>query len=331
MNPLDSATELRLTKLLATLSEYKGSDLHLTVANPPSLRIAGKLQTLTNEALLTSAFIQTVIRSLLTDTQLQQLELKKDFVTAVTMKGKARYKIHAYSQQGNYSLTFRLIPITVPPLSRWTIHDAVKRCLEIKRGLILVAGSYGSGKSALITSLIEEHNQTAAHHIMTFEQPIEFAYTDAQSIIEQVELGIDVPDLPAARERVYQEDVDIIVVSCPIDAAVMRTVMQFVDMGKLVIVEVLAPTIQLTLDSVVGVFHANEQPAIRESLAQALQAVIALQPIAEPGQTALLACEVLRQTPATMNFIKHDSFDKIALILENGRNDGMITFEQSLR
>lgn len=328
---LDSATELRLNKLLSTLSEYKGSDLHLTVANPPSIRIGGKLQPLTNEALLTADFIQTIIRALLTETQLQQLELKKDFATAITLKGKARYKIHAYAQQGNYSLTFRLIPSTVPPLSRWTIHDAVKRCVEIQRGLIVVAGSYGSGKSALITSLIEEHNQTAAHHIMTFEQPIEFAYTDAQSIIEQVELGTDVPDLPAARERVYQEDIDIIVVSCPLDAAVMRTVLQFVDMGKLVIVEVLAPSVQLALDSVVGVFHATEQPAVRESLAQALQAVIALQPVAEPGQNPVLACEVLRQTTATANFIKHDSFDKIGLLLENGRNDGMITFEQSIR
>ncbi len=331
MTTLDSATELRLTKLLATLSEYKGSDLHLTVANPPSIRIGGKLQALTDELLLTNDFIQTVIRAMLTDAQLQQLELKKDFVTAITLKGKARYKIHTYAQQGNYSLTFRLIPTTVPPLSRWTIHEAVKQCIEIQRGLIIVAGSYGSGKSALITSLIEEHNQTAAHHIMTFEQPIEFAYTDAQSIIEQIELGTDVPDLPAARERVYQEDVDIIVVSCPIDAAVMKTVLQFVDMGKLVIVEVLAPTTQLVLDTVVGVFHANEQPAIRESLAQALQAVITLQSVVQPGQAPMLACEVLRQTTATINFIKHDSFDKIALVLENGRNDGMVTFQQSLR
>lgn len=328
---LDSATELHLHKLLATLSEYKGSDLHLTVANPPSIRIGGKLQALSNELLLTSDFIQTVIRALLTDTQLQQLELKKDFVTAITIKSKARYKIHAYAQQGNYSLSFRLIPTTVPPLSRWTIHAAVKRCIEIERGLIVVAGSYGSGKSALITSLIEEYNQAATHHIMTFEQPIEFVYTDAQSIIEQVELGTDIPDLPAARERVYQEDIDIIMVSCPLDSAVMRTVLQFVDMGKLVIVEVLAPTTQLVLDSIVGVFHANEQLAIRESLANGLQAVITIQPIAEAGQTTVLACEVLRQTTATINFIKHDSFAKIALLLENGRNDGMVTFEQSIR
>ena len=111
----------------------------------------------------------------------------------------------------------------------------------------------------------------------------------------------------------------------------MRTVLQFVDMGKLVILEVMSPSVELALNSVLGVFHAAEQPAIRESLAHALQAAVAIQPVSEPGQNPVLACEVLRQTTATINFIKHDSFDKIGLLLDNGRNDGMVTFEQSIR
>ncbi len=226
---LDSATELRLNKLLSALSEYKASDLHLTIANPPSLRIGGKLQSLANEPLLTKDFLSNLIHALLTDLQLQTLELTKDVTTVVTFKGKARYKLHAYSQQGNYSLTFHTIPLTVAPLSRWTIHTAVQQCSQIQKGLIVVAGGYGAGKSTLVAGLVEELNQTSAHHIMTFEQPIEFVYTDAQSIVEQVEIGVDIPDLQSGLQRVYQEDVDIVVVNMVLDAASMGTVLLFVE------------------------------------------------------------------------------------------------------
>lgn len=328
---LDSATELRLNKLLSALSEYKGSDLHLTIANPPSLRIAGKLQSLANEALLTNDFLHNLIQALLTDAQLQTLELIKDVTTVITFKGKSRYKLHAYSQQGNYSLTFHTIPLTIPPLSRWTIHAAVQQCSQIQQGLVVVAGGYGAGKSTLVAGLVEELNQTSPHHIMTFEQPIEFVYTDAQSIIEQVEIGVDIPDVQSGLQRVYQEDVDVVVVNTALDAATMRTVLHFIEMGKLVILEVMAPTISLALTSMVGVFHAAEQVSVRDELATAIQAIIALQPSEEQGQAPAIACEVLRQNTATINFIKHESFDKISLLLENGRNDGMITFEQSLR
>ncbi len=326
---LDSSTELRLIKLLATLAEYKASDLHLTVANPPAVRIGDRIQPLTGEALLTNDFIVNIVQALLTPTQLQQLELRKDIVLTVALKGKTRYRMHVYSQQGNISITFRLIPETIQPLSRWPVHQAIQQCLTIQRGLIIITGAYGSGKSSLLSAFIEEYNQNSPVHIMTFEQPIEYVFTDAKAIIEQVELGTDLPDLQTALPRVYQEDLNIIAVNSLLDAAAIRTIMQFVHMGKLVLVELMAPNVQGALESILNCFHATEQPSLREDLSSVLEAVIALQPHVSGGQTSL-ACEVLRRNTATINFIKHEGFDKIPLLLENGRSDGMITFEQSL-
>lgn len=329
MTMLDTATELRLTKLLASIAEYKASDLHLTVANPPTLRVADHIQALGDEQLLTNDFMMTVAQALLTPEQWQQLELKKDVVTTVTLKGKLRYRLHAYSQQGNMSLTFRLIPTTVQSLSRRNLPKAITDCLSIRQGLIVIAGEYGSGKTSLLSGFIEEYNQTLPVHIMTFEQPIEYIYNDSKSIIEQVALGTDLPDLESALPRIHQEDVSIIAVSALLDAAAIRTILQFVRMGKLVLVELTASNVQVALESLVTVFHATEQANVREELSTGLQAVIALQARSVGGQ-ATLACEVLRRNTAVINFIKHETFDKIGLIIENGRSDGMITFDQSI-
>ncbi len=326
---LDTATELHLTKLLASIAEYKAADLHLTVANPPMLRIGQQVQALSDEPLLTNDFMVTVAQALLTPQQWQQFELKRDCVVTVTLKGKQRYRLHVYSQQGSTSLTFRLIPTVVQSLSRQNLPKALADCLMIRQGLIVIAGEYGSGKSTVLAGFIEEYNQTRAEHIMTFEQPIEYIYNDSKAIIEQVSLGEDLPDLESALPRIYQEDVSIIVVSTLLDAVTIRTILQFVRMGKLVLLELTAPNVQAALESLVDVFHATEQIAVREELSTGLQAVIALQPRIIGGQT-LLACEVLRRSTAVVNFIKHESFDKIALIIENGRADGMVTFDQSI-
>ncbi|MFA6474915.1 MAG: ATPase, T2SS/T4P/T4SS family [Patescibacteria group bacterium] len=326
---LDTTTELRLTKLLASVAEYKASDLHLTVANPPSLRIAGRIQPLTSEPLLTNDFIITVVQALLSDQQWEQFQLKKDILVTLTFKGKTRYKFHAYAQQGNISASFRLIPAVVQPLTRWTIHDAVKQCVSIKQGLIVVAGTYGTGKSTLVSGMVEEYNQTLAAHIMTFEQPIEYRFTDNKSIIEQVEVGTDVSDMPSALSRLYQEDIDIVTVNVPIDASVVRTVLQIVQSGKLVILEVLSPNVASALSSIVNCFRMDEQASIREVLSNQLEAVIALKQTNVGGQVTI-ACEVLRKNAATITVIKKDSFDKIGMLIESGRNDGMITFDQSL-
>lgn len=327
--PLDSSNELHFIKLLSALSEYKASDLHLSVAAPPNLRISGKIVSLMNEDLITNEFIQNIVFSMLTDAQAQQLQLKRSLVFAFTFKGKTRYKVHVYYQHEHLSASFRFIPEHVLPLSRLLVPQAVKDIMQLQHGLVLVAGNYGTGKSTVLAGMLEELNLTTTQHIITFEQPIEYLFIDDKSIIEQVEIGIDLPDLTYALEFASHEDVDVIMVSAPLDAVNVRIILQLVAMGKLVLVEVGALTTSRALERLVTAFTTAEQPGIRMMIATHLQAAVALQFTTTATGTTALAAEVLRPNAEVLQIIKHESFEQLDAVLENNQTDGMATFTKS--
>ncbi|EKD76562.1 MAG: hypothetical protein ACD_43C00059G0001 [uncultured bacterium] len=328
---LDSSNELRFTKLLSTLSEYKASDLHLTLAAPPNLRIGDKIVSIPNEEILNNAFIQNIVLSMLSDEQARQFALKKSLVFTHSFKGHARYKVHCYMQNGHIAVSFRYIPDQILPLSRLMVVKAVRDITNLQSGLVIVAGDHGSGKSTLLAGLIEELNQTRQEHIVTFEDPVEHNFVDDKSMIEQISLGDDLPDLSAALEFVTHEDVDTIMVSAPLDAANIRIVLQLATMGKLVFCELTATTLRSAFERMVNTFNASEHTAIREQLASVLQVGVAVRLRSTAAGTLMQEAEVIKTNPAVVNFLRHDSFDKVALILENGRNDDMVTFEQSAR
>ena len=329
--PLDSNNELRFTKLLSTLSEYKALDLHFTLATPPNLRIGDKIIPIPNEEILNNAFIENIVFSMLTDEQARQFELKKNLVFTHTFKGHSRYKVHCYMQNGHVAVSFRYITEQILPLSRLIVSSAVRDVASLHSGLIIIAGDHGSGKSTLLAGMVEEFNQTRQQHIVTFEDPVEHTFVDAKSMIEQISLGKDLPDMSAALEFVTHEDVDIIVVSAPLDASNIRIVLQMATMGKLVLCELTASSLRAALERLVNTFTASEHAAIREQLASVLQAAVAVRLRSTISGSLVQEAEVLRSNPAVVNFLRHEAFDKIALILENGRNDGMVTFEQSAR
>lgn len=326
---LDSSHELHFIKLLSALSEYKASDLHLTVAAPPSLRIAGKITALTNEDLITDDFIQNIVFAMLTDEQALQLQLKRALVFAYVFKGKARYKVHVYYQHNHLSASFRYIPEQITLVSRLLVPNAVKDLLHITTGLVVVAGDYGTGKSTVLAGLIQELNTTTTQHVVTFEQPIEFVFNDDKSIIEQIEIGQDLPDLTYAIDFATHEDVDTIMVAVPLEAVTVRTILQLADMGKLVFVEVGALNTARALERMIAVFTGSEQAGMRELLASSLQVAIALQFTTIASGTIGLAAEVLRPNSEVLQVLRHESFDKLGLILESGQRDGMATFAQT--
>ncbi len=327
--PLDTATELRFIKLLSSLTEYKASDLHLTVATPPSLRIGGKIVPLLNEDLISQTFIQQIVGAMISDEQADQLQLKRSLVFAFTLKGKMRYKVHIYYQHQQLAASFRYLPTVVQSISHLPVPAAVQALSQLPHGLVIIAGDYGTGKSTVLAGLIEAINLTSAQHIVTFEQPIELIFTDNKAIIEQVELGRDLPDLTYAIDFVSNEDVDTIMVAAPLEAANIRTVLQLVAMGKLVLMEVPAPNIQRALERLVTIFSSDEQAGIREALATGLQAAVALRLFTTASGTNALAAEVLRSATGLANFLRHESFDQLETILANSRTEGMLTFAQA--
>lgn len=326
---LDSTTELRLTKLLSALADYKASDLHFSVGIPPSFRMAGSIVPLAGEALVTAEFVQTLVDALLTPVQQQQLAAAKSVVFGYTFKGKTRYKVHVYHQRGYPSVTFRYLPPRILPVSQLAVPAAVKKLATIEHGLIIIAGAYGSGKTTLLAGVIEEYNQTSAKHIMTFERPIELLLTDSKSMIEQCELGQDVMNIAEAVHLASAEDIDMIGISTVVDAASVRAACQLAQMGKLVLFEVTAPTIRSALDSLMGVFMSTEQTTMRTTLADVFQAAVALTAIPNTAGGVSVAAEVLRLNPGVYSVLRQENFDKIPMIIEHGHNDGMVTLEQS--
>lgn len=327
---MDTVLELRFSKLLSAVGAYKAAALHLSVGVPPSLRIADQIVTLTEEDLLMEDFMLQLVEALLTEEQLQRLHLLKSLVVCVMIKNKTRCKLHAYYQQGTLSLTLSLISSAVTPVEQLPVSQAVKALTQIKSGLVIVAGGYGQGKSTVLAGIIESLNQTTAQHIVTFEQPVEYIFTDTKAIVEQLELGRDLPDVNAIIPFLEQEDVDTMLLSTVLDASTFKTALHCAQMGKLVLLEVTAPTASLALSECLSMFLSAEQPAIRELLAMNLQAVIALRMTTGSSTTTVITAEVARQTPGLSHLLRTDSVEKLALVIENGHNEGMITFAQSI-
>lgn len=328
--PVNSSVELQISKLLASISEYKASDLHFSAGNPPTLRVAGKLIPLTSEELLTPEFIQSIIDGILPSELAPEFSLHREITFTYATKGKARYKVHAYYQQGYVSLTFRLIPMTIPPLVNFDIPEQVKNIVQFETGLIIVAGAYGAGKTTVLASCLEYYNQTFSKHIVTFEQPIEILFTDAKSIIEQRQIGRDIPNAAAVKDFATQEDVDIIMLANVDNADVFKAALNTAQMGKLVFIEVTAQSVQYTLERIIDLVSREDEAHVRSSLASCLRAVVALQAMPNNAGSVSLAAEVLLSSPGTVTMLRQDTFDKVNTILENGINEGMLSFQQSI-
>lgn len=330
VTPVNSSVELQISKLLASISEYKASDLHFSVGNPPTLRVGGKLVPLTSEELLTPEFIQSLIDGILPAELVPELDLHRDITFTYATKGKARYKVHAYYQQGYVSITFRLIPMTIPPLVNLDVPEPVKNIVQFQDGLIIVAGAYGAGKTTVLASCLEYYNQTFSKHIVTFERPIEILFTDAKSIIEQREVGRDIPNAAAVKDFAAQEDVDIIMIANVDNGDVLQAALHTAQMGKLVFIEVTAQSIQYTLERLIELVPHEDEAHVRSSLASCLRAVVALQAMPNNAGAVSLAAEVLLSGPGVTNMLRQDSFDKVNVILENGTAEGMLSFQQSI-
>lgn len=327
---MDSSVELLINKLLASISEYKASDLHLSAGNPPVLRIADKIMPLTSEDLLTPEFIKSVADNLLTEDQAKQLEVNRDVLFSHSFKGKERYKIHIYYQQGYLSISFRLIPLAIQPLTSTEFPDSVKNIAQYQDGLIIVSGPYGSGKTTFIASCIEYYNQNLEKHIVTYEQPIEILFTDSKSVVEQREIGRDAPNASSAKDFVSQEDVDILVLSDVHDADTIKAALGVAQMGKLVLIEMTANSVQMTLERIIDIIDSTDESHVRMALSSVLRAIVSLQGIPNNAGGLSIATELLLLSPGVVTMLRQDTFEKVNTIIENGQIEGMISLQQSI-
>ncbi|MCW1929940.1 MAG: ATPase, T2SS/T4P/T4SS family [Candidatus Kerfeldbacteria bacterium] len=328
---MDTAEQLILQKILSAMDTYQASDLHLSVGNPPMMRVRGRLVAMPDQQLLTPAFIENVALLWLDAYYAELLKQRKDVVCARTFENKRRFKIAAYYQQNHVTVTLSLIPVSVPPLQNTGLPPLAQRLALLDRGLVIIMGPFGSHMQLTAASFIEYFNQTTQRHIVTIEKPVEYLFQDNQCVIEQREVGVDVPSTEAALESAFHEDVDIVLATSVITPAAWKSVIALANTGKLVFVSVHANTIVSVLQSIVHDADPAEQTQLRMELATALGGVINQRIVTTITSELMPVVELLIPNDAVRTIIQSGDFMQVQNIISTSREEGMRSLDFSLR
>jgi twitching motility protein PilT len=320
-----------LDELLLRLLELGGSDLHLTAGAPPKARVHGSLRVIDPYPPLESDTIKRLVYDVLDQRQIRAFEDELELDTAYAMPGASRFRVNVFRQRGCVGAVLRTIPYVIPDFDTLGLPSVVKRFAELPRGLVLVTGPTGSGKSTTLASLLDIVNRTKPVHIISCEDPIEFVHQHRMAIVNQREVGQDTRSFSAALKRALREDPDVILVGEMRDLETIHMALTAAETGHLVLGTLHTQSAPQTVDRVVDVFPPEQQGQVRVMLAASLQAVVTQQlvPTAD-GKGRAVAAEVLVVTPAVRNLIREGKGHQIPTQMQAGAQHGMVTMDQSL-
>jgi twitching motility protein PilT len=322
---------IEYSEILLEVVERNASDLHLTAGVPPTLRQRGRLIALENYPKLTPEDTREFVYSILTTEQRRRLETDLQLDFAYVVPGKARFRVNAFFQRGAVAAAFRLIPSEIVPIDALGLPAVVHEMTRRPRGIVLVTGPTGSGKSTTLAAMIDEINQTRDEHIVTIEDPIEFVHAHKRCIINQRELGNDATSFAAALKAALRQDPDVILVGEMRDLDTISTALTAAETGHLVFGTLHTQDAPQTIDRVIDVFPPTQQAQIRVQLSVTLQGVVTQQllPTAD-GAGRCVACEVLVPTPAVRNLIREGKIHQIPSIIQTGAAQGMQSMDSAL-
>jgi len=326
-----SETDLHVNDLLLRLVEMKGSDLHLTAGTVPQVRVNGRMIPLDDGPRLTPQFIQNLVYALLTGDQREKFEDEFELDFSHPVAGAGRFRVNAFFQRGSVGAVMRAIPDAVPSLEDLNMPATVRQFSALNRGLVLVTGATGSGKSTTLASMIDLINETRAVHIMTVEDPIEFLHRHKRAIVNQREVGQDTKSFSRALRQALRQDPDVILVGELRDLETMETALTAAETGHLVFATLHTQTAAQSVERMIDVFPSHQQQQVRVQLAGTLQGVVTQQlvPTME-GEGRVAAVEVLVATPAVRNLIREGKQHQITSLMQSGGKHGMQTMDQSL-
>lgn len=321
-------------ELLAALHEVVrlgASDLHITLDSPPMLRIDGKLRPLEGAPIWRRQRIGEALLSILTLEQRNKFAETLELDLAFPLSEEARFRVNIYQQRDSMGAAFRIIPSRIKPLKELGMPEAIAKFASLPRGLVLVTGPTGSGKSTTLAGLIDLANETRPDHIMTVEDPIEFLHQHKKSLVNQREVGSDTHSFAEALKHVLRQDPDIILIGELRDLETIQVALTAAETGHLVFATLHTQDAPQTIDRVIDVFPAHQQQQVRSQLAAVLQGVVCqtLLPRAS-GQGRVVACEVMMMTPAIGNLIREDKTYQIHSAMQSGRSQGMLTMDAHL-
>jgi twitching motility protein PilT len=324
---------MELNEILAMAVKAKASDVHIKAGLPPVYRIDGALRPLPNAPRLTPENIRKMTYAMLSDRQREEFENRHELDLAYGVQGLGRFRVNMFTQRGSISAVLRTIPFNVSTLEELNLPPVIKRITQNKRGLVLVTGTTGSGKSTTLASMIDAINSNRTEHIITIEDPIEYLHRDKKSIINQRELGVDTQSFADALKSSLRQDPDVILVGEMRDYETIDTALTAAETGHLVLSTLHTVDAQETINRIVGVFPPYQQRQVRLQLSAVLKGVVSqrLVPRAD-GKGRVPAVEVMVSTARVRELI--DDKEKTKLLrdtIQHGYETyGMQTFDQSL-
>ncbi|MBQ7144321.1 MAG: type IV pilus twitching motility protein PilT [Oscillospiraceae bacterium] len=305
------------------------SDIHLRVGLPPVLRVDGALTDL-GEELLTDDDVHAAARELSTDEQLETLAHNGEVDFAATYQGRTRMRLNLFHQQGHISLALRLLPLSVPTAEQLRLPKVLIEQAEKPRGLVLVTGPTGSGKSSTLAALLNYINQTRRRHIITLEAPIEFVYERDQCIINQREVGADTRSFAAGLRAALRQDPDVILVGEMRDLETIGTAITAAETGHLVFATLHTKGAPNTIDRIIDAFPADQQEQIRVQLADVIECVVGQALVPRAGGGRIAAFEILTGTPAVRNLIRQNKTFQLVSTIQTSKGQGMQLLDDAL-
>jgi twitching motility protein PilT len=319
-----------LDGLLTRLVELGGSDLHITAGIAPCMRIDGALTPMHSWSALRPEDTEILIKSILTEAQWARFEETQELDTAHTIPGVSRFRVNVYRQRGSVGAALRAIPHQIRSLTELGLPPSVEELARLPRGLVLVTGPTGSGKSTTLASLLDVANKSREGHIVTIEDPIEYLHKHNRCVVNQREVGADTEDFATALKHVLRQDPDIILVGELRDLETTSVAVTAAETGHLVLATLHTQSASQTIDRLIDIYPSHQQAQIRAQLATCLQGVVtqALVPRKDGGRTVV--CEVMLGSAAIRNLIREGKAHQIPSVLQSSHDLGMISFDQHL-
>jgi twitching motility protein PilT len=320
----------QIDQFLRLLVQQGGSDLHLSCGNPPIIRVHGHLQRIKFRE-LTPADMKALILEVLTNEQRERFDTSRDLDFAYEIPGVARFRGNAFVQHRGMGGVFRVIPSKIPSADELKLPPAIREFTRLNKGLVLVTGPTGSGKSTTLAAMIDLINQSRPEHILTIEDPIEFVHQPRVSLVNQREVGPHTQSFASALKAALRQDPDVILVGEMRDRETISLALTAAETGHLVFGTLHTNSAHKTVDRIIDIFSADQQDQVRAMLSESLRGVVAQQLLRKKGGGGRVAAhEILVGTPAVGNLIREAKTFQLPSVIQTGKREGMVQMDQSI-
>ncbi|PIZ99765.1 MAG: type IV pili twitching motility protein PilT [Candidatus Komeilibacteria bacterium CG_4_10_14_0_2_um_filter_37_10] len=322
---------MTISSLFKKAQEAGASDLHLVVGQPPYLRVDGELQVIKDTEELSSAKIKEIVNDMLSVDQKKRLEADRGLDLSYAINDAGRFRVNVFYERSNLSLVVRIISAQVPTMEDVGMPEVVYELMRENRGLVLLTGPTGCGKSTSLAAMVDLINSERSAHIVTLEDPIEYLHTNRKSIIVQRELGEDMSSFAEGLRHVLRQDPNVIMVGEMRDLETIAAALTLAETGHLVLATLHTYDAAQTIDRVVDVFPPHQQNQIRTQLSMTLKGVISqhLLPAKKGGRVAVR--EIMINNPAVSNIIRENKASQLKSVIQTSAKKGMFTIEQDLK